>query len=125
MQPKTKPIDKEYLMRRVRGLLGCYRNSVTEETVVEYAQTLASLTREEFDAAVVKSKDLSDDGFAPAPGEIRAIAMEIREAELAKSDGALEEMKNWEPSNPEWPEVQEFRTLLSKVAHAPKEEVKR
>jgi len=83
------------LASRLSGWLQCYRLTVPDELVSEYARTLRDLSEAELDAALEAAKRESVD-FAPTPGRVLEIAAELRktthepipeECELCKGTG--------------------------------------
>lgn len=85
---------------------------MSEDAVIEYSDTLADLSADEVDWAIIQAKKNSDK-YVPTPSEVYAIAMEYRER---GKDRVLDEMKKWEKSDPNWPEAKEFMALVRSVA---------
>lgn len=78
-----------------------YRLVVELGAVENYAKTLGVLTEEECDVAMDKANRENDTDFAPGPGVVYDIAMEMREGQ---AHPAFKEMATWTPAGerPEW-----------------------
>lgn len=113
---------KELLLHEVKRLLFTLRpNMQWQPEVIEgYLMALDDLTPPEIQILVYRAVRTKWDFVPPTPGELREMAMSIREEYV--QEHVASDRKNWKPSNPEWPEVKEFVAKLHEVAESHKVE---
>ena len=78
MPPSVKPIETEKLLSKTRAFLQVYRLAIDDGALEGYTSVLASLTEEEVTTAMDVANRENKTNFAPSPGCIYDLAMEIR-----------------------------------------------
>jgi hypothetical protein len=85
------PINLRKLAIKVAAWLQCWRLIVSDELVAEYVRSLKAFTETEVMTALERAKNESQGDYAPVPGVVYGIVMEMRRGETfdEESDCAL------------------------------------
>lgn len=109
-------VEPGKLASKLRGFLSSYRIVIDDELLAAYADVLWKLTEAELSGALETATKENDSQYAPSPGQVYQIALEMRAGK--HSGGALAEMAGWTPTGPkpEWIQDNEWQALKAKVA---------
>lgn len=113
-------VASENLTSKIKELLLPYRIVIDDELLASYADVLWKLTEKELTRAITQANSENETQYAPSPGQVYGIAMEIRAGKHAGR--VLAEMQTWETISeaerqecvaaPEW---QALRARLGKA----------
>lgn len=100
----------------MRKFLQTYRLVVEAGAIENYATALGGLTESELDVALDRANRENETDFAPGPGVIYEIAMEVRAGSKVQP-WSEEQRRDFETPNPhpEWVEDDEWKKLKQKV----------
>lgn len=112
-------VEQGKLASRLREWLQAYRLTVEDGALKEYMRTLAGLTEEELEISLGKANKENKTNFAPSPGVIYDIAMEMRGGGWAEIDNSpCEYDKTW-LENPEWKALKATVAKQAQEKHRP------